>query len=339
LPDVRSDWNVKRTQRTKAIIEIQTATPALAPNSHRPPNSAEEQNKMISRIEHRNSKQHKSQFQNSLAGACGVLLIILAGQVGVAQQGAPVKPAAGATTAAAQTPAAAAKPIAAMSSAPQANSEEKEASATGKPAGGGIKVHGHWVIDVKNPDGTTADHRDFQNSLVIGQGDGLLVGLLSGYLVPGDLAINLQGTACTSGGLSGCNIVAQNPSPAGQPGAFLCYIQDICSPSLTYNVVLAPNSGSTSIILSGTIYTVVTGTISTVGTAFNACDSVNGYVPGPSTFVAPTKPSTLAPASCIGAPTSISAIIALLTQTSNFTPLQVTNANQTIKVTVSITFA
>ena len=279
---------------------------------------------MISRMNHLNSKQHNSQFQNSLAGACGMLLVLCAGQVGVAQQGAPVKQAATATMATGQAPAATANPIAAKSSAAQASSEENETSESGKSSDGGIKIHGHWVIDVNNPDGTIADHRDFQNSLVIGQGDGLLVGLLSGYLVPGDLAINLQGTACTSGGLSGCNIVAQNPSPAGQPGAFLCYIQDICSPSLTYNVVLAPNSGSTSIILSGTIYTVVTGTISTVGTAFNACDSVNGYVPGPSTFVAPTKPSTVAPASCIGAPTSISAIIALLTQTSNFTPLQVT---------------
>jgi hypothetical protein len=37
-----------------------------------------------------------------------------------------------------------------------------------KPSGGpreGIKVHGHWTIDVRNPDGTLASHREFENSL------------------------------------------------------------------------------------------------------------------------------------------------------------------------------
>jgi len=30
----------------------------------------------------------------------------------------------------------------------------------------GIKVHGHWVIDVRNPDGTLASHAEFENSLM-----------------------------------------------------------------------------------------------------------------------------------------------------------------------------
>src|SRR5713226_6208411 len=29
----------------------------------------------------------------------------------------------------------------------------------------GIKVHGHWTIDVRNPDGTLVTHREFENSL------------------------------------------------------------------------------------------------------------------------------------------------------------------------------
>jgi hypothetical protein len=29
----------------------------------------------------------------------------------------------------------------------------------------GITVHGHWVIDVRNPDGTLASHSDFENAL------------------------------------------------------------------------------------------------------------------------------------------------------------------------------
>jgi hypothetical protein len=29
----------------------------------------------------------------------------------------------------------------------------------------GIKVHGHWTIEVRNPDGTLAKHSEFENSL------------------------------------------------------------------------------------------------------------------------------------------------------------------------------
>src|SRR5271154_6454109 len=29
----------------------------------------------------------------------------------------------------------------------------------------GIKVHGHWTIEVRNPDGSVATHREFENSL------------------------------------------------------------------------------------------------------------------------------------------------------------------------------
>ena len=35
----------------------------------------------------------------------------------------------------------------------------------GKAGGDGIKVHGHWTIDVRNPDGTLASHNEFENAL------------------------------------------------------------------------------------------------------------------------------------------------------------------------------
>jgi len=60
----------------------------------------------------------------------------------------------------------------------------------------GVQIHGHWVIDVKNPDGKVAEHREFDNSLVTSNsalqdstGDQLLAGLLSGALSIGDPAI------------------------------------------------------------------------------------------------------------------------------------------------------
>jgi hypothetical protein len=43
-----------------------------------------------------------------------------------------------------------------------------KATSAAKPQGGpqeGIKVHGHWVIEVRNPDGTLSTRREFENGL------------------------------------------------------------------------------------------------------------------------------------------------------------------------------
>ena len=37
--------------------------------------------------------------------------------------------------------------------------------AQGKAPAEGIKVHGHWTIDIKNPNGTLVSHREFDNAL------------------------------------------------------------------------------------------------------------------------------------------------------------------------------
>ena len=39
-----------------------------------------------------------------------------------------------------------------------------------RPGHEGIKVHGHWVIDVRNLDGKLVTHREFENALVVGTG-------------------------------------------------------------------------------------------------------------------------------------------------------------------------
>jgi hypothetical protein len=71
--------------------------------------------------------------------------------------------------------------------------EEEETAKPSKPGSEGIKVHGHWVIDVRNPDGALVRHKDFENSLVTqGQfvsGDQLLAALLSGNVTPSDPAV------------------------------------------------------------------------------------------------------------------------------------------------------
>ncbi len=70
------------------------------------------------------------------------------------------------------------------------------AGPTGRPAAKGqhegITVHGRWVIEVKNPDGTVTARREFENALQF-TGEQYLAALLSGNNSPGGLSILLNG--------------------------------------------------------------------------------------------------------------------------------------------------
>src|ERR1039458_1875644 len=80
--------------------------------------------------------------------------------------------------------------------------EEPEAKPNqAKPAGGtqeGIKVHGHWIIDVRNPDGALATHREFENSLQT-TGAIALVNSLAHTSVTGLWAVQMNGALCGGG--------------------------------------------------------------------------------------------------------------------------------------------
>jgi hypothetical protein len=145
--------------------------------------------------------------------ACAVLLALSNQRALHAQQNTPAK------TAVAATPQTTAVPSAAK---PAAKEEKQEEAATAdKP--GGIKIHGHWVMDIKNPDGTLVKHLDFQNSLTTGGGTGstayntgdqLLAALLSGSVVASDPAIFFVGFKPASATL-----------PANADITNLCYVQ------------------------------------------------------------------------------------------------------------------
>lgn len=74
-----------------------------------------------------------------------------------------------------------------------------QAAEAAKPGNDGIKIHGHWVLEVKNPDGKLVERREFDNSLVTGApgtggapwptGEQLMAALLSGNATAGDPAI------------------------------------------------------------------------------------------------------------------------------------------------------
>jgi hypothetical protein len=302
-------------------------------------------------------KQFASQFPNQLAGLSSVLLVLCAGQLGLAQQNTPAKPSADQPAATANEPARTASAVAAIPQAAPASAatpllalsglgarnglmspafrevSETEDSKLPDGATQGIKVHGHWVIDVKNPDGTLAAHREFENSLTgAGQGQLLLGGLLSGYYVAGDYAIELGSNICAPAGK--CAIIV---SQTGQPGSYLCS-QAECYPTLKYTYNLAPTTGNqidAYMVMSGSAVPDETGTLDTVSTVYNVCDFANGYS-GSGAPVLPTGVTSVAPSSCIG--TNNSAFISTFTSTTVTPSISITRG-QSISVTVTISFS
>jgi len=157
----------------------------------------------------------------------------------------------------------------------------------------GITVHGHWIIDVRNPDGTLAAHRDFENAIV-SPGVGLLSNLLEGNFVPGGWQIELGGTNATQTPASAanpCGSGAFNADGSSNTSAFdsFCSLFEVaagwsktacpagdsafCQVSLvrspTPNTPISSTPGATAIVLTG-VFTVAstlsgTATIGTVG--------------------------------------------------------------------------
>jgi len=66
---------------------------------------------------------------------------------------------------------------------PQAKADEQQPRK--KKAGEGIQVHGHWTVEVRDPDGTVRKHDEFENNLTQNAygGSNLLALLLLGYAV------------------------------------------------------------------------------------------------------------------------------------------------------------
>lgn len=144
-------------------------------------------------------------------------------------------------------------------SACQADMEVNEA----KPSGGpreGVKVHGHWTIDVRNPDGTLASHRDFENSLQ-SPGAKTLVGSLSRSSVTGLWAVQLQSSTGAP-----CNSTS------------VCLLSEPAEASFTtadsFNLaVSAPTSGPNSgkLVLAGSVTVSASAVLINVATTVDVC--------------------------------------------------------------------
>jgi hypothetical protein len=154
----------------------------------------------------------------------------------------------------------------------QPNQNHKQADSGGKNEG--IKVHGHWVLETKNPDGSLASRREFENALVTSAcldvcGNVGMARLLTGQYFATEWIVALAYTD------SACQ---QNPQSCSNcPSATLCGFISLQQFSCTGVPLCGPltvglNGDSTALVLTGTSAPVVaTGTISLVRTVFFNC--------------------------------------------------------------------
>ena len=189
----------------------------------------------------------------------------------------------------------------------------------------GISFHGYWVINVRNPDGTLAVHREFENSIQAG-GAAYLLGLMAGYTVPSDYEIFLQSTGITPcvppGSLQGCVIVR---SLTTTPGSNSCP-EYFCAVGLTYTHNLSYSVlASNSFVMTGSMTANRAGTIDYVSTYAGSCPVQ--FIGGPL--------STTSPAACNAAAggTGINALSG-----AAITSVPVANG-QIVQVIVTISFS
>jgi hypothetical protein len=217
----------------------------------------------------------------------------------------------------------------------QANDQESMLAGNGSVSDGavhqGMKVHGHWVINISNPDGTLVQHREFENSLE-GSAQGFMVGLLSGYMVPGDWMIVLgpqSGAGACNQTYEYCGLIH---NAATFPAQGYCGIYYCTGSALSYAYNFGADFGGPfSIVLTGSITANQTGTIGTVYTLLNTCANIAF-----STTTDPSSIETSSPSACV-TQTNPSTWYGPFTDT-NITPISVTDGQQ-IQAIVTITFS
>ena len=123
--------------------------------------------------------------------------------------------------------------------------EEETSNAPKGPGQEGIRVTGHWIMDVHDKDGKLIEHRDFHNSLYA-NGAGILLRLLDGTAVAEKFAILLVQTCSASNPVY--SIIPTNSVTAST----LCSSGYICSTGLTQTLKQATQTGSpTSLVIAG----------------------------------------------------------------------------------------
>jgi hypothetical protein len=241
--------------------------------------------------------------------------------------------------------------------APAAQAEQSVMPGRRQPGGTheGIKVHGHWMIEVRNPDGKLVSHTEFENSLQ-STGADILTGLLSGQYVPGGFQIVFNTSVTPSYGLPAV--------PVGLCDNGLCHLYDsrltylateVCTPAeaaagtcglLTYaaNVGTDP-TWAAGFTLTGTVNNISSGgQIQSVASVEQYCTIASILSPQGSTAF-----NAYSPQQCGASPSFKAYLItgATLPQANGPTPCggpgQVScavtvTAGQSVNVSVTISF-
>jgi hypothetical protein len=230
------------------------------------------------------------------------------------------------------------------------------ATTAAKPSGNrmheGITVHGHWTIEVRNPDGKLASHTEFENSLVQTSGVSMLADILLGVVVPGGYVVQV-GTSTTTGGpcatvalTDNCNLVGSLVSP--EPATFgdnwtecggTGFKNQITAtgPCFPLSIGVSSNNGSTGplgLLFSGTAVASTTAafpaSITDVYLLPITCPTTQGL------FTAIPGTAATSPNAC--ATSGQGWQFLTLTHASLPTPVTVSAAGQLISVNVQISF-
>ncbi len=196
--------------------------------------------------------------------------------------------------------------------------EDETATVPAKPGLEGIKVHGHWIIDVKDKDGKIVEHRDFQNSLDPTFGGLILARLLNGSFVASDIEIVASG-----------NSFSQTMYVSGSASASGC--GSTCLPNATETLVIN-NNGVATLALTGQFTPSAAQTITTVATAVETCSISGNSAP------LPVTPRDCHAATGISAQNAGYSLASYPFTGTNIAPLSMA-AGQTLAISVTLSFS
>lgn len=120
----------------------------------------------------------------------------------------------------------------------------------------GIKVHGHWTIDVRNPNGQLVTHREFENSI---DNPAAVPQFLGRRFSVGFWTISFSSSSCVPANTYCLVIFESGDSHATRvPGA-------------STNLSVAPSGPNGSLVLTGSLVSTITGPLGVVSTALGQC--------------------------------------------------------------------
>jgi hypothetical protein len=215
-----------------------------------------------------------------------------------------------------------------FTSAPLVPAQKPAAAKAASPSGPkeGIKVHGHWTIEIRNPDGRLVERREFKNALSA-FGKASLARFLQRVSKPGEWIVELRSATFSPEGPCGTSSLIGSPCRIYEKASQL---PEASSTEVFKTLTVSSQSETNNTVLSGTATATRTESISTVATQLYRC-------PADTQGVCPHIPNE----ECVtglGGILLCSPNVREFTGTTLATPINVV-AGQIIQVTVVISFS